>query len=277
MSGPESVHRAEAPLRATATGRESLRGASGPLTALDAVAWHDAECGAYVADLPLWRRLADVTGSRPARVFDLGAGSGRVSLDLAAHGHAPVAVDRDPRLLAAVRRRAEVRGLDVETQRADARAVVTGRPASLVVAPMQLAQLMGGTAGRLRMLRAVAGLLRPGGRAAFALVEAGEMPDGASDGSASPDILERDGRHYESRAVAIWRQPEGWMIERRRSLRVADRTAQTQTDLTLLDAVTASELQDEARSAGLVPAGIEAVPASPEHVGSTVCVLERPA
>ena len=46
-----------------------------------AIAWHDAECGSYRADLPLWRELADEAGGP---VLDLGCGSGRVALDLAA-------------------------------------------------------------------------------------------------------------------------------------------------------------------------------------------------
>src|SRR4051794_40089314 len=49
---------------------------------LDAL-WHDLECGAYREDLALWHTLAGVTGGP---VLDVGAGTGRVSLDLAARG-----------------------------------------------------------------------------------------------------------------------------------------------------------------------------------------------
>ncbi len=53
-----------------------------------AVVWHDLECGGYSADLPLWRELAARCAvSAGARVLDLGAGTGRVSLDLARAGH----------------------------------------------------------------------------------------------------------------------------------------------------------------------------------------------
>ena len=61
------------------------------------VIWHDVEHGSYDADLPLWRQLADATGGP---VLDLGAGTGRVSVDLAAQGHDVVALDSDPELLA---------------------------------------------------------------------------------------------------------------------------------------------------------------------------------
>src|SRR5208283_2096223 len=47
----------------------------------DAVVWHDLECGTYRADLPLWRELARDAGVGP--ILEIGAGSGRVSLDLA--------------------------------------------------------------------------------------------------------------------------------------------------------------------------------------------------
>src|SRR5439155_743 len=56
------------------------------------VIWHDVECGAYVADLPLWRELA---AACEGPILDVGAGTGRVTLDLARHGHDVVALDRD--------------------------------------------------------------------------------------------------------------------------------------------------------------------------------------
>jgi len=55
------------------------------------VIWHDVECGAYAADLPLWRDLAI---SHAGPVLDVGAGTGRVSLHLAGQGHRVVALDR---------------------------------------------------------------------------------------------------------------------------------------------------------------------------------------
>ena len=65
--------------------------------------WHDLECGAYAEDLPLWRALAREAGGA---VLDVGAGTGRVALDLAAAGVAVVALDADTRLLQALEHRA---------------------------------------------------------------------------------------------------------------------------------------------------------------------------
>ena len=84
------------------------------------VVWHDLECGVYAEDLPLWRELA---GDGP--VLDLGCGTGRVTLDLAARGIPVVGLDHDPVLLAALSARAEK--LPVETVCADARAFDLGR------------------------------------------------------------------------------------------------------------------------------------------------------
>ena len=54
--------------------------------------WHDVECGGYAADLPLWRELA---AREAGPVLDVGAGTGRVALDLARAGHDVTALDRD--------------------------------------------------------------------------------------------------------------------------------------------------------------------------------------
>ena len=64
--------------------------------AMSDVIWHDVECGGYAADLPLWRELAR---AEAGPVLDVGAGAGRVALELARHGHDVTALDRDAVLL----------------------------------------------------------------------------------------------------------------------------------------------------------------------------------
>src|SRR4051812_29669854 len=88
---------------------------------LDAL-WHDLECGAYREDLPLWRALAAEAGGP---VLDVGAGTGRVTLDLAALGVAVVALDVEAALLEALAHRAT--GVSVETVAGDARQLAIGR------------------------------------------------------------------------------------------------------------------------------------------------------
>ena len=130
---------------------------------LDAL-WHDLECGGYELDLPFWRRLAEPA---PGAVLDVGAGTGRVTLDLAARGVAVVALDANPSLAETLRERGA--GLPVEVVVADARAFALGRRLPLALVPMQTLQLLGGAAGRAAFLRCALDHLEPGGLLAAAV------------------------------------------------------------------------------------------------------------
>ena len=166
----------------------------------EATVWHDVECGGYTADLPLWRELAATAGGP---VLDLGAGTGRVALDLAERGHEVSALDTEPALLAALRLRARERGLRVRTAAGDARAFTLGARFALVIAPMQVAQLLGGRQGRRAMLACDTGICTPAGVLALALADPLEgMP--ADDALPPlPDVRELDGWVYSSRPVAV--------------------------------------------------------------------------
>ena len=104
--------------------------------------WHDIECGAYSADLPVWRALAR---RHAGPVLDVGAGTGRVALDLAERGHRVVALDLDEALLAELSRRADGHGID--TAVADARSFELGTRFGLIIVPMQTVQLLGAPRG----------------------------------------------------------------------------------------------------------------------------------
>ena len=68
-----------------------VRAASPPRPAArvrPAVIWHDLECGRYRADLAAVARAAPTRSAAEGEpVLDIGAGTGRVSLDLARDGH----------------------------------------------------------------------------------------------------------------------------------------------------------------------------------------------
>ena len=97
--------------------------------------WHDLECGDYREDLPYWRALAAETGGP---VLDIGAGTGRVTVDLAAAG---VDGGRAGHRARAARRVSSHRAA-VETVVADACTFELDRRFGLIVAPMQTLQLL---------------------------------------------------------------------------------------------------------------------------------------
>jgi SAM-dependent methyltransferase len=233
---------------------------------VDAVIWHDVECGSYAADLPLWRELA---AQRPGPVLDLGAGTGRVALDLSKRGVEVHALDVDAALLAALDERA--RDLPVVTHVGDAREFDLGRRFALVLAPMQTLQLLGGAAGRGACLRAVRRHLEPGGVFAAALADAvatfGEVE------APTPDLREVAGVVYASRPVAVREDGDGFVLERLRERVATDGTRTVAEDRTRLDRLSASTLEAEARRAGFTVAGRREIPETDDHVGSTVVVL----
>ena len=177
------------------------------------VLWHDLECGAYDQDLPLWRALARDAGGA---VLDVGAGTGRVTLDLAASGVPVVALDADAALLAALGRRAA--GLPVETVVADARAFVVHRRFSLVLVPMQTLQLLGGPAGRAAFLRRALEHLEPGGLLAAALADAMDCFDAEHDMPPPPDACEIAGVRYASQLISVVDEDGRAAIRRRREV-----------------------------------------------------------
>ena len=179
---------------------------------LDAL-WHDLECHGYREDLPLWRTLAAETGGP---VLDVGAGTGRVTIDLAASGVHVVAVDIDAALLEALDHRAA--GLSVETVVADARQFAVGRRVSLVLVPMQTLQLLGGARGRAAFLRRALAHLEPGGLLAAALGDAVECFDEEHDAPPPPDACEIAGVRYASQLLAVVDEGDRAAIHRRREI-----------------------------------------------------------
>jgi SAM-dependent methyltransferase len=258
------------------------------ISVVDAVVWHDLECGSYTADLPLWRELAQAanptgassnTGAPGAAVLDVGAGSGRVTVDLARAGHAVTALDLDAQLLAALRERTA--GMRVETVCADARTFALGRDDfALCMAPMQTVQLLGGSAGRLEFLGRARAHLRPGGVLACAIATDIEPFDcDAGDVGPSPEIARLDGVTYISRATRVRVGRRVVRIERERAVLAGeDAAAQRQPawvrDVVELDQLSVSRLQREGREAGLTPAGTRAIPATEEHTASVAVLFD---
>ena len=242
------------------------------------VIWQDVECGSYEADLPLWEELA--TGA--ARVLELGCGSGRVALHLARLGHEVVGLDADAPLVNAFNSRAREEALPARAAVADVTSFALDTRFGLVIAPMQLVQVLGGEPSRRAMLARVAAHLEPGGLLAAPLVDPRDLPDAASEtledrGVAPlPDVRELDGWIYSSLPLNVRRANGRISIERLRQAVSPSGELSEQVDITELDPLSPATFEAEASDAGLRAAARRPVPATDWHVGSTVCVVEAP-
>jgi SAM-dependent methyltransferase len=231
--------------------------------------WHDLECGSYTADLPLWRTLAAEQGDP---VLEIGAGTGRVAIDLARRGHRVTAVDNDAGLLAELTRRGA--GLELVTALADAREFELEERFALCLVPMQTIQLLGGRRQRRGFLERARRHLKEGGLLAAAIasqLEAYELPDGGP--ALVPDMCERDGIVYASHPTAIRADGDGFLLERRRETVTPDGRRSVEANAVKLDRVLPSELEREAAQAGLEPAGRSTIPATADYSGSEVVIL----
>jgi SAM-dependent methyltransferase len=234
-----------------------------------AVAWHDAECGSYGADLPLWERL---TRERGTPVLDLGAGTGRVALHLAARGHEVVALDSAPDLLAALRERASRTGAPVEAIVGDVRVLALGREFPLIVAPMQLAHLLGGASGRARAFVGVRAHLAPGGAFALAVLSEPLPPSGTPD--PLPDVREVDGWVHSSLPLAVRVDESSIELDRLRQVVSPAGDLTEEVESIKLDRLSPAGLDRELETAGLHVVDSIAVDATDEHVSSLVLITE---
>ena len=232
------------------------------------VLWHDLECGGYDLDLPLWRELADREGSP---ILDIGAGTGRVALDLARRGHEVVALDRSAELLDALRDRAA--GLAITTVAADARDFAIDRRFPIVVVPMQTLQLLDGPDGRARCLACVREHLAPGGLLAVALADALECFDEEHDQPPPPDLRDVGGVVYASRPVRVRDLGGRAAIDRLRQIVALDGTLTTVENVVELDRLEPEVLEEEAVAFGLRAERQRRIPQTLEYLGSTVVML----
>jgi SAM-dependent methyltransferase len=239
-------------------------GSSAP--AAEGAIWHDVECASYAADLRVWEQLAERCGDP---VLELGAGTGRLAIHLARHGHRVIGLDYDEELIAAQRERAA--GLPVTPLVADARAFELPEPVALAIAPMQFLQMLADRAERLACLDGMASQLLPGGRVAAAIVEG--MPEPEEGEPLLPDVREVDGWIYSSLPLEAAVGPEHIHVRRlRQRVSPAGELTDTPDEVTICT-LTALALEAEAAEVGLVLIERLYIEATDDHVGSTVVVL----
>lgn len=239
--------------------------------ATDEAAWHDVECGSYIADLDLWHELAR---DRGGPVLDVGCGTGRVALELAAAGHEVLGLDSDQPLVTALNVRAAKGGVPACALRADARSFTLERRFPLAIVPMQVTQLLGGPSGRKSMLAALARHLEPQGAIALAIADPFEAVEPGEARPPLPDVLELDGWVLSSTPVAMRDLGDAVAIDRvRQAISPAGELTEVLSSITLDDCAPAT-LEDEGRSVGLTVLPARHVPPTADYVGSTVVMLE---
>lgn len=235
----------------------------------DSVVWHDVECGGYKADLVLWEELAEAS---TGPVLELGCGTGRVALDLARRGHPVTAIDHDVALVSSLRERAARERLELHAENADASRFSLQERFGLIVAPMQLIQLLPSSEARRACWTAVAAHLAPAGRAALAIIEDPEA--GVPPSPLLPDVRERDGWVYSSLPLGASREGDVLVVERLRQTVDPEGHLTEGRNTVLLRLVSAVALEREAQAAGLSPIGRRRIEPTDAHVGSTVLLLE---
>jgi SAM-dependent methyltransferase len=229
----------------------------------DEVAWCEIENRDYAADLDLWLGLCSPERPKdsPAptygakSVLELGAGVGRVSLELAALGAQVSALDTEQELLDEIGRRGRARGIGGVTPIcADARSY-TGPQGrfDLVIAPQVFVQLFEDRADREAIIACAARHLAAHEGSSFWMTfqpDLGQAWGDEEDVPPPPRVIELDGHRFETEPLeSYWHHHDG-----ERSLRIvwsrrADgRETTAQTSYVEL---TQAGLENEAREAGL--------------------------
>ena len=255
----------------------SVRDESGAPPLADRAIWQQVEFGSYTADLPLWRELAE-TANGP--VLELGAGAGRVSMELAQAGAEMIAVERDGEVAVQLESTAAEHGLAISVLVADLGAPAELRlPSSpaLAIGPLHLIQELDGAA-RPALLGRLAELMAPGGTVALTLVdESTLLSAGTAAAQILPDMRELDGWVYSSEPLWVQVGDATLTVRRLRERVSPDGQMERTVWDDILHRVSPDRLELEAEEAGLRRAGRRQLSSGPNEADSAVVLLEVPA
>ena len=242
----------------------------------EASIWQAVEFGSYEADLPLWRELADAAGGP---VLELGAGAGRVSVQLAAAGHELIALERDGGLAGALDeagRDSDGRLTVITADLANAGELRLPAQPALVIGPLHVIQVLKPTE-RQRLLARLAELAAPGATIALTLVdEATLLTSGTAATQILPDMRELEGWVYSSEPLWVQVADEALTVRRLREIVSPEGRMERQIHDEILVRVSPGLLEEEGRGAGLRPAGRRQISSGPNEADSTVVLLEVP-
>jgi len=242
----------------------------------EATIWQQVECGSYGADVPVWIELAADTGGP---ILELGAGAGRVALELAENGHRVIALDRDQQLLDGLRAQSERTGPEITVVQADlASPADISLPAdpSLVIGPLHVIQLLD-QRGRLALLRRLAELTAPGAAIALTVVdESTLMSAGTGAPQILPDMREIDDWVFSSEPLWVQVSDDALTVRRIRERVSPEGAVDRQVHDDLLLRVSPDQLEREAEEAGLRPMGRRQIVYGPDEADSTVVIVEGP-
>ncbi len=137
----------------------------------DAIAdLYDPWSASVTEDVAFYVAEARKTGAAAAApVIELGVGTGRIAIPIAAAGVPVVGVDSSPGMLEVCRRKAEQAGVSelLDLRLGDLRRPPVDGSAALVISPFRALLHLESDADRLAGLQAVHDLLQPGGRFVF--------------------------------------------------------------------------------------------------------------
>jgi len=149
-------------------------------------------------------------------VVELGVGTGRIAVPLAADGIEVIGVDTSEGMLAVARERAELAGVEVDLRYGDLRDPPVEGPVPIVLAPFRSLLHMETEADRIAAVRAVHRLLEPGGRFVFDVFNPGREDIAETHGrwlEREPGIFERADWNERTRTLILRVRGEGMETE----------------------------------------------------------------